>query len=70
MTPTAFASWPMYVCVVPASLPSDEQLEQRLLEAADEHHPLVEAREIGHADRGSRWRFLCHDSPDRTATHR
>ena len=23
MTPTAFASWPMYVCVVPASLPSE-----------------------------------------------
>ena len=21
MTPTAFASWPMYVCVVPTSLP-------------------------------------------------
>ena len=48
MKPTAFASCPMYVCVVPTSFPSGEEVEERLLEAADEEHPLVEGRELCH----------------------
>ena len=32
----------------PDELPEREEIEERLLEAADEEHPLVEGRERGH----------------------
>ena len=44
MRPIAFASWPMYVRR-PDELSQREQVEERLLEAADEEHPLVEGRD-------------------------
>ena len=50
MSPTALASCPMYVCVVPTSFPEREEVEERLLEAADEEHPLVEGRKRSHLE--------------------
>jgi hypothetical protein len=32
----------------PDELPEGEEVEERLLEPADEEHPLVEAREVAH----------------------
>ncbi len=67
MTPTAFASWPMHVCVVPASLPSENSSSSDSSKRRISTIRSYSAGEIGHRLIFAQClRFACHDSRDGT----